>query len=417
MERPIQKSVIDIDVSCFDTCKAVQKFKNLFFLKNDKIDLVKLIFYNDSNSFEKIENKIIPYFVSKMLLEGTEKYSYKQISEIIDFYGIYLNSSYGKGTSQVSLLLMQQNFSDVFDIFHEVLCCPKFSTDRLEHIKNIDLQNLEVENSSNKTLIGKEFLKLIFGEKNLYGYFRNVEDIKKITVDELNNYYENFYCKNWKCIVTGNINGEMLDQLSDRFQNILIPNITSNFLKIENFEPRKKILEKDSQQEYLCIGKICIPAYHENYKLLWCCVMFLGGYFGSRLMMNIREKGGYTYGIRASLNPLKNCSYFCIKSSVKKNCSEKILAAVKNEIELLQREYVPQEKLYSFKQFFIGEMMTEISNPFVPAAQFQSLDVNNLEKNFYSSLAKTIIDLSPEQILVMAKKYLDFDSMSLVILK
>lgn len=244
MERPIQKSLIDIDVSCFDTCKSVQSFKNLFFLKNDKIDLVKLILYNDSNIFEKVENKIIPYFTSKMLLEGTTKYSYKQIFEIIDFYGVYLNSSYGKDACQVSMLLMTKNFNDVFDIFHEVICNPKFSEDRLEHIKNIDLQNLEVENSKNKNIISKEFLKMIFGEKNLYGYFRNAEDIKKITIEDLNSYYENFFYKNWKGIIAGNINDQMLNQTSDRFQNILVPNMNSDFQKIESFEPKKKILEK-----------------------------------------------------------------------------------------------------------------------------------------------------------------------------
>ena len=417
MERPTQKSLIDIDVSCFDTSKSVQSFKNLFFLKNYKIDLVKLILYNDSNIFEKVENKIIPYFAAKMLLEGTKKYSYKQISEVIDFYGVYLNSSYGKDACQVSMLLMTKNFNDVFDIFHEVICNPKFSEDRLEHIKNIDLQNLEVENSKNKNIISKEFLKMIFGEKNLYGYFRNVEDIKKITVEDLNSYYENFFCKNWKGIIVGNINNQMLNQTSDQFQNILAPNMNSDFRKIESFEPKKKILERNSQQEYLCMGKICIPANHEDYKLLWCCVMFFGGYFGSRLMMNIREKGGFTYGIHAILSSLKNCSYLCIKSSFKKNCSEKILDNIKNEISLLQNEYVSNEELYSFKQFFIGEMMTEISSPFVPVAQFQSLDTNNLEKNFYSQLAKTIIELTPEQIMLMAKKYLDFDSMSIAILK
>ena len=96
---------------------------------------------------------------------------------------------------------------------------------------------------------------------------------------------------------------------------------------------------------------------------------------------------------------------------------ELMLDNIKNEIALLQNEYVSNEELYSFKQFFIGEMMTEISSPFVPVAQFQSLDTNNLEKNFYSQLAKTIIELTPEQIMLMAKKYLDFDSMSIAILK
>lgn len=419
MERPIQKSVTNIDVSCFDTSKSVQKFKNLYFLKNEKIDLAKLILYNDSDIFEKVDNKILPYFVSKMILEGTNKYSYKQISEIIDFYGVSLRSLYGKDACQVSILLMPKHFQDVFDVFYDVVCNPKFSQERLEHVKNIDLQNLEIENSNNKSIIGKEFLKTIFGEKNIYGYFRSAEDINKITVEDLNNYFENFFAKNWKCIAAGNIDEDCLNQISNKFDHILVHSNENTISKECHFDlsPKKKIIEKDSQQEYLCMGKICIPADHEEYKLLWCCVMFFGGYFGSRLMMNIREKGGYTYGIRASINSLKNCSYLCIKSSLKKGFSDKILEEIKKEIELLQNEYASAEELYSFKQYFIGEMMSEISNPFVPVAQFQSLDTNHLAKNFYSQLAQTIIDLTPEQIAFIAKKYLNFNSLSTVILK
>ena len=417
MEKPIQKSLIDVDTTCFDTCKSVKEFKNLHFLKNNKIDLIKVILYNDANFFQNIDNKIIPYFTIKMLVEGTKNYSHKQISEIIDFYGVYLNSLYGKDVCQLSMLLMSENFYNVIDVFHDIACNPKFSEERLEHIKKIDLQNLNVENSRNKDVVNKEFLKLLFGEKNLYGYFRTADDIKKVTLGDLNTFFDNHFRKNWKCIVAGNIKDEMLDDISENFQNILKPGAALPSFTTFDFEPKKKILERGSEQEYLCMGKICIPANHEDYKLLWCCVMFLGGYFGSRLMNNIRENGGFTYGINASLNSLKNCSYFCISSSLKKNCSDKVMEQIKHEINILQSEYVSSDELNSFKQFFIGDMMMSSSNPFVPVSQFKAITTGNLEYDFYSNLAKTIIDLTPEQILLVAKRYLNFDSMSTVILK
>jgi len=417
MEKPIQKSLIDIDTACFDTYKTIQKFKNLHYLKNDKIDLCKVILYNDANFFDNVDNKIVPYFTMKMLLEGSEKYSYKQISDVIDFYGVYLNSLYGKDVCQLSMLLMSENFYDVFEIFHDIACNPKFSEERLEHIKKIDLQNLEVENSRNKDVIHKEFLKLIFGEKNLYGYFRSIDDIQKVTVGDLNTFFDVCFRTNWKCIVAGNFKDEILDDVSTKFQNILHPGVFLPSTKAFDFEPKKKIIERDSQQEYLCMGKICIPAYHEDYNLLWCCVMFLGGYFGSRLMTNIREKGGFTYGISASLNALKNCSYLCITSSLKKSFSDRILEEIRKEIHILQNEYVSADELNSFKQFFIGDMMMNSSNPFMPVLQFKSIDTGNLENDFYSKLAKTIIELTPEQLLSTAKNYLNFEAMSIAILK
>ena len=145
--------------------------------------------------------------------------------------------------------------------------------------------------------------------------------------------------------------------------------------------------------------------------------MFLGGYFGSRLMMSIRERGGYTYGIRASLNYHKNCSYLCIRSSIKKGCSDKVIEEIKKEINILRTELVQSNELESFKQFFIGEMISSISSPFVPISQYQTIKVLNLESNFYSKLAKTFITITSQQIMDISNKYLNAENFSSVIIK
>ncbi len=417
MEKPSQRSLTDIDVQCFDASRSIQNFHDLFFVKNTKVDLLKVVFYNSANDFENIPNKAIPYCISKMATEGTPNFSHKQISETVDFWGAYLNTQWGKDFYKVSLLCMPQCFDKIFPIFQEIIRQPTFESERLEYIKDLDLQYLAVENARNKTVLNKEFLQLLFGEK-MYGYSRNEADIKSVSSDDLQQCYKDFFKKNWKCIISGNVDDKTLETISSSFNNLLTTEKNSSPAIITaSGAPQHKVLEKNLEQEYLCLGKICMPATDKEYPLLWCCVMFLGGYFGSRLMTDIREKGGYTYGIRASLNSMQRCSYLCISCSLKKGFSQKVQEEIQNEIYKLQNELPSNEELFSFQQFFIGEMITELSSPFIALEQFATIDINHLEPNFYSTLAKTIVDLTPEQLSYAAKKFLDPMTMSSVLLQ
>ena len=150
-----------------------------------------------------------------------------------------------------------------------------------------------------------------------------------------------------------------------------------------------------------------ISPNHSDFHKLWNVIVFLGGYFGSRLMMNIREDKGYTYGIKASLISLLDESYMIIKTSVKKGYHELICDEINKEIHRLQHEYVSDEELLNFKQFFTGEVLNMISMPFSTVYQYYNILSKNLQFTYYTDRFNSIINLTKEDILSISQKYLN----------
>ena len=157
----------------------------------------------------------------------------------------------------------------------------------------------------------------------------------------------------------------------------------------------------------MCLGH-ALPN-NEDSKKLWCTVAFLGGYFGSRLMKNIREKNGYTYGISAQIVNYRYEKYLLIKTSAKKEFKEAIIEEIRKEIIFLQNEKISEEELNGFKQYFLGNMLATFSNIFSDMEHSVTIKMLSLEENYYQKLFETIKNISGEEINYIAKKYLNPD--------
>ena len=229
-------------------------------------------------------------------------------------------------------------------------------------------------------------------------------------VYDLKNNFSQFWLNNTQIFITGDIDENLLKNINKNItDNLNFSN--DNFLnnKIESTNSFKiiNINKQDSEQVSMCLGHT-LPN-NEDSKKLWCTIAFLGGYFGSRLMKNIREKNGYTYGISAQIVSHRYAKYLLIKTSAKKEFKEAIIKEIKKEITLLQNEKISEEEFNSFKQYFLGNMLATFSNVFSDMEHFMTIKMLNLEQNYYPKLFGTIKNISGEEINHIAKKYLNPD--------
>lgn len=379
----------------------------VFFYNHNDLKLVRFTILNNFNTFEN--DLCINYFVKKMLLEGCEKHSHTEIADIIDFYGADINITATPDANIISFTVLREYFNDIFELLCDILKEPLFNEDRLEYIKNKKIQELKIENTKNKTIAYKTFKKELFGNSN-YGYSLNEEDIKKVTTCDLKNNFSQFWLNNTQIFITGDIDENLLKNIDKNIPDSL--NFSNdNFLnnKIESVISSKiiNINKQDSEQVSMCLGHILIN--DENYQKLWCTIAFLGGYFGSRLMKNIREKNGYTYGISAQIVSHRYAKYLLIKTSAKKEFKEAIIKEIKKEITLLQNEKISEEELNGFKQYFLGNMLATFSNVFSDMEHFVTIRMLNLEQDYYPKLFEIIKNISGDEINYIAKKYLNPD--------
>ena len=379
----------------------------VFFYNHNYLKLVKFTILNNFNPFEN--DPCVNYFVKKMLLEGCEKYNHTEIADIIDFYGADINITVTPDANIISFTVLKEYFNYIFELLCEILNSPSFEVDRLEYIKTKKIQELKIENTKNKTIAYKTFKKELFGNRN-YGYSLNEEDIKKVKVYDLKNNFSQFWLNNTQIFITGDIDENLLKNIDKNIPDSL--NFSNdNFLnnKIESVNSSKiiNINKQDSEQVSMCLGH-ALPN-NEDSKKLWCTVAFLGGYFGSRLMKNIREKNGYTYGISAQIVNYRYVKYLLIKTSAKKEFKEAIIEEIKKEITLLQNEKISEEEMNGFKQYFLGNMLATFSNIFSDMEHSVTIKMLNFEEDYYQKLFETIKNISGEEINYIAKKYLNPD--------
>ena len=379
----------------------------VFFYNYNDLKLVKFTILNNFNPFEN--DPCVNYFVKKMLLEGCEKHNHTEIADIIDFYGADINITATPDANIISFTVLREYFNYIFELLCDILKEPLFNEDRLEYIKNKKIQELKIENTKNKTIAYKTFKKELFKDYK-YGYSLNEEDIKKMKVYDLKNNFSQFWLNNTQIFITGDIDENLLKNINKNItDNLNFSN--DNFLnnKIESTNSFKiiNINRQDSEQVSMCLGHT-LPN-NEDSKKLWCTIAFLGGYFGSRLMKNIREKNGYTYGISAQIVSHRYAKYLLIKTSAKKEFKEAIIKEIKKEITLLQNEKISEEEFNSFKQYFLGNMLATFSNVFSDMEHFMTIKMLNLEQNYYPKLFGTIKNISGEEINHIAKKYLNPD--------
>ena len=174
----------------------------------------------------------------------------------------------------------------------------------------------------------------------------------------------------------------------------------------------KHVVNKENAvQSALRIGKVLFNFTHPDYYGFRVMFTILGGYFGSRLMSNLREDRGYTYGINARLISYLNEGYFFIASQVGVEVTNKAIKEIYKEILRLKQDKVQVNELDLVKNYMLGNFLRTLDGPFAQADMIKTLIDFNLKDDYYDKYLQKIKDITPDEIMELAGKYLQLDSM------
>jgi len=133
----------------------------------------------------------------------------------------------------------------------------------------------------------------------------------------------------------------------------------------------------------------------------------LGGYFGSRLMQNIREDKGYTYGVYSVLKSMTMSGQWGIYTDVGIDVYESALNEIYFEIERLKNEEISPEELHLVKNYIAGTFLSSIDGPFALANKFKSIYLFDLDYSYFDRFLSDIKNITPKKLNALANKYLD----------
>jgi predicted Zn-dependent peptidase len=348
------------------------------------------------------------FFALKMLQEGTRQKTSNQINAIIDQYGAFLEMNSHFDQAEIILYCPTRFVGEVVPLIAEMLFDSVFPETELEILKRTQSQELQINFQKTTYLAGRAFRKALFGEHHPYGKSMEISDIEHIQSEVLKDFYQKHIQNAFlEILVSGCFDNQTIETLQKYFGSYqpirkAIPEISTDFVS----NTHKIFLEKvGSLQNTIRVGKRIINKHHPDYFKLAVANTILGGYFGSRLMQNIREEKGYTYGIFSNLQSLRMASFVGIGTDVKAEFTEATLKEIYKEIHLLQQEKVSAEELERVKNYMAGSFASGITTPFSLMDLFKEIHLHQVGYEFYDGYLDKIEAVTPEDVQRMIQEH------------
>ncbi|HBF87664.1 MAG TPA: insulinase family protein [Bacteroidales bacterium] len=377
-------------------------------------DVVRIDFLFSAGTWYA-DKPIVASATNSLMNEGTKKHSSFQIAQHFDFYGAYISFSTDNDFASISVLTLNKNISPVLSFVEDMIKNSVFPEKELQMYTKKQKQKFTVESTKVKTLSRRKFKEVIYGKAHPYANYLEECDFDNVKIADIKKFFTKVYgADNCRIFVAGKAHDGIIKEIETRFgkndwmlkNKLLVPSY--NF---ETTQERIIYIEKtDAVQSALQIGKRTINKLHEDYMGLQVLNTILGGYFGSRLMANIREEKGYTYGIGSMLVSLKNAGYFVISTEVGADVTQAAIKEIYLEIKKLQENLVSAKELQLVKNYILGEFVRMFDGPFATLDSYRAISNYNLGYEYYEKYIETVKHITAKDMLELANKYLQQNS-------
>lgn len=379
-------------------------------------DLLKIeLVFKAGVSFQN--QKLVSSFTNRMLAEGTTSFSAYEIAKRFDSYGAYYNSSIDNDYASLSLYCLTKHLDQVLPVFVEIVSQPVFPENELQILTNKTKQEFIVNLQKVKSVAQLNFPSLIFGSDHPYGQKAVESDFDKISQQNVQSFYQNYYLNTDSTMfISGKLNQNIIKKLTQNFSqfnikiNSTIPELDFGNKTITQFSNQIEL--KNALQSAIWIGKKLFNKLDPDFIGMQVLNTILGGYFGSRLMSNIREDKGYTYGIGSSLISHKNDGFFAIQTEVGSKFTEPTIKEIYKEIDLLQQKEVGKTELDLVKNYISGQLIRSLDGPFAVHDKLKSAVLFELDLKYYQYFLNRVLSITPKTIRDLANKHLQKSSLT-----
>lgn len=366
--------------------------------------------FRAGNWFE--QKKLVASASNFLIKNGTSSKSAYEINEFVDFYGAYLNRSCYNETAVVTLHCLSKQLSHILPMVQELFLDAIMPEEELMIYKQNMKQRLAVNLKKCDFIAGRKIDALLFGDKHPYGVYSEMNDYDALNREELIQHYDSFY-KNGHCTIfsAGILPNDYRELLNKYFGNLPFNKTTSKDVEhsiVPSPEKKWNILnDPDGVQAAIRIARPCpIPSDPVFPKLQVLNVLF-GGFFGSRLMTNIREDKGYTYGIYSYLMNHIHASAILISTEAGRDVCEATVKEVYHEMEQLRLHEVGKDELLLVKNYLIGTLLGDLDGPFHIIGRWKNLILHGMTEDHFNYYIDTIKSISSKELKQLAEEYLN----------
>jgi zinc protease len=407
---PPIKDAIDFEITLKPyTLVSLSNGVPIYYINDGAEEVAMIDFVFDAGNNYETKNGIAAA-TNQLIKNGTAQKNAFDITEYIEYYGAYLSRKSFNETASITLHCLSKHLKELLPLIREIITEAIFPQSELEIFQQNNIQRLSVNLLKCEFVANRVIDEYLYGPNHPYGKVNTKQDIESIKREDLISFYNQFYIKS-KCRIfaAGKLPSDFEPLLDQHFGDLsLNENILPVMYKREPAHEKKHFINNDPKgvQGAIRIGRPFPNRRHPDFKKAIVLNTLFGGYFGSRLMGNIREDKGYTYGIHSYLENHLEESSWVVSTEAGKEVCQATIEEVYKEMKILREEAVNAEELLLVKNYMMGLNLGYIDGPFQVISRWKSLILNDVDENYFYDSIRTIKQVSAEELQELANKYL-----------
>lgn len=346
-----------------------------------------------------------------LMPEGTQNYSAQEIAEKLDFYGSHIDYSIDRDHSVISAFCLDKYLDQTLEVLREIILTPLYSQDEFVTYCQKRKNSLGIEKKKVMYVAREQQIAALYGSNHPYGSYADGHHYDELSSADLVTFHKEQYLNKGALVfISGLVDVKIVEKIVGQLDTVVRSNkLDENVLDLSNLPtPNDIYIQKDDAvQSALRVGRVLFPRTHPDFSGMTVLNTVLGGYFGSRLMNNIREEKGYTYGIYSSLVPMQESGYLAISTEVGCAVTDATLLEIRKEMELLRTQKVDTAELSLVVNYLVGEMLRMLDGPFGIVDAILDLYQAGLPIDFIAEHFDKVKNITSDELLLLAQRYLN----------
>mgnify|MGYP001029812956 FL=1 len=345
-----------------------------------------------------------------MIRRGVPGYDANRIAELLDYYGAWIQTGTTMHFSTLSVFSLNRNLSQVLPLVADIINKPLFPDDDLDLLRQQRIDRLHINRSKVRFVAGELFNQLVFGKNHPYARTIEADDISAINRQDLQEYHRKYYLgTRIRAIASGCITKETANTVRQFLCSIACHDMCHNLPAVPLQPETEHFAAVDlpgTLQTGIRMGMPVAGCLHPDFPFLSMANLILGGYFGSRLMKNIREEKGYTYGISSHIISLQNSAYFTIITETGTDYTQPLIEETRREMQTLCEKEVPADELETARNYLQGQRARTLDSPFAMGDYYLSSMISNTPFDYFERKDEAIRHATAADIQRAAQLYL-----------
>ena len=410
MNRSIAPEIKNkIELTKLNVQKEVVNGVEVSYVNGGSAPLLKFeLVYNAGSKYQS--QPLVASLAFDILRDGSKKINGKAFKEAINGLGVYYGMDVSKDFGTLSFYVLERNLSTLLDLIKEVITHPNLPEEEFNRLLQKEKNEFLVDSEKTSFLARQRFAEVLFNESE-YGKVAHHKDFDNIEY-QMSKCFVYDYIVNapFKLLVAGSISNTSKVLFTTFLESLKItPKRAKKQAKKCNPKKNLHTISKDSEQCSVMLGKLLPEKTHPDYHRISITNALFGGYFGSRLMQNIREEKGWTYGIHSTIINYEEVTSLVISADVLQDKGDDTFEEIKKEINRLQHELISERELDILKNYLKGNLLKGFDGAFEQIDRFFSVDSFGLDWSYYDQYIKTLETITPKEIQKISIQYLDWN--------